>query len=65
MKDINFLLHEPLLEKFRQMRAYERKIKRAKAKESYKQLDKLKVGMGWMDKEKNGQTGVEKWANRE
>ena len=30
VKDINFLAHEPLLEKFRALRAYERKIKKAK-----------------------------------
>jgi hypothetical protein len=34
VKDINFLAHEPLLEKFRQLRAYERKIKKAKAKKA-------------------------------
>ena len=31
-KDIHFLQHEPLLEKFRELRAYERKIRRAKGK---------------------------------
>jgi len=32
VKDINFLAHEPLLDKFRALRAYERKIKKAKAR---------------------------------
>ena len=41
MKDINFLAHEPLLEKFRALRAYERKIKKAKAKKAYHAVDRL------------------------
>eukprot|EP00227_Mantoniella_beaufortii_P019188 CAMPEP_0197575710 /NCGR_PEP_ID=MMETSP1326-20131121/1012_1 /TAXON_ID=1155430 /ORGANISM="Genus nov. species nov., Strain RCC2288" /LENGTH=734 /DNA_ID=CAMNT_0043138523 /DNA_START=104 /DNA_END=2308 /DNA_ORIENTATION=- len=41
VKDINFLAHEPLLEKFRHLRAYERKIKKAKAKKAYHQIDRL------------------------
>ncbi|XP_024528624.1 pescadillo homolog [Selaginella moellendorffii] len=32
VKDINFLLHEPLLEKSREIRAYEKKITKARAK---------------------------------
>uniref|UniRef100_A0A061RK94 Pescadillo n=1 Tax=Tetraselmis sp. GSL018 TaxID=582737 RepID=A0A061RK94_9CHLO len=39
VKDVNFLLHEPLMEKFRDQQAYERKIKRARA---YKNRDLLK-----------------------
>lgn len=31
-KDISFLQHDPLLEKFREIRAYEKKIKKAEAK---------------------------------
>lgn len=34
VKDIAFLHHEPLLEKFRELRAYARKLKRAKAKQN-------------------------------
>ncbi|KMZ70148.1 putative Pescadillo [Zostera marina] len=33
-KDINFLLHEPLLEKFREMRTHEKKIRKALAKKN-------------------------------
>lgn len=32
VKDINFLAHEPLLNKFRELRSYDRKIRRAKGK---------------------------------
>ncbi|EEH52965.1 uncharacterized protein MICPUCDRAFT_44858 [Micromonas pusilla CCMP1545] len=39
VKDINFLAHEPLLDKFRALRAYERKIKKAKA--PYHAVDRL------------------------
>ena len=41
MKDINFLAHEPLLDKFRALRAYERKIKKAKAKKAFHAVDRL------------------------
>ena len=41
VKDIDFLAHEPLLEKFRALRAYERKIKRAKAKKAHHAVDRL------------------------
>ena len=41
VKDINFLAHEPLLEKFRALRAYERKIKKAKAKKAHHAVDRL------------------------
>ncbi|KAK6928379.1 BRCT domain [Dillenia turbinata] len=34
MKDIMFLAHEPLLEKFRDMRAYDKKVKKAFAKKN-------------------------------
>ncbi|PKI79165.1 hypothetical protein CRG98_000457 [Punica granatum] len=34
LKDIAFLQHDPLLEKFREIRAYERKIKKAEAKKN-------------------------------
>ncbi|KAL3689931.1 hypothetical protein R1sor_016240 [Riccia sorocarpa] len=34
VKDINFLAHEPLLEKDRDLKAYEKKIKKAKAKKN-------------------------------
>ncbi|KAL2631875.1 hypothetical protein R1flu_016561 [Riccia fluitans] len=34
VKDINFLAHEPLLEKDRELKAYEKKIKKAKAKKN-------------------------------
>ncbi|KAG6556455.1 hypothetical protein Mapa_002398 [Marchantia paleacea] len=34
VKDINFLAHEPLLEKGRELKAYDRKIKKAKAKKN-------------------------------
>ena len=41
VKDINFLAHEPLLDTFRALRAYERKIKKAKAKQAYHAVDRL------------------------
>lgn len=34
LKDISFLQHDPLLEKFREIRAYEKKIKKAEAKKN-------------------------------
>ena len=34
VKDINFLAHEPLLAKFRELSAYDRKVKRAYAKQN-------------------------------
>ena len=41
-KDIAFLMHEPLMNTFRELRAYERKIKRAKAKKHFNQVDRLR-----------------------
>ncbi|KAK4369313.1 hypothetical protein RND71_013105 [Anisodus tanguticus] len=40
-KDILFLKHEPLLEKFREMRAYEKKIKRAVSKKNRDLAERL------------------------
>ncbi|XP_078179135.1 pescadillo-like protein [Carex rostrata] len=40
-KDINFLLHEPLLEKLRQRRAHEKKVKRAKARKNKELAERL------------------------
>lgn len=40
-KDIAFLLHEPLLERFRQMRAFDRKIKRFRSKGDHATADRL------------------------
>lgn len=34
IKDINFLLHEPLLKTFRNLKAYDKKIKKARAKQN-------------------------------
>ncbi|GJX34472.1 pescadillo [Tanacetum coccineum] len=34
MKDIAFLKHEPLLEKFREMRSYKKKVKKAMSKKN-------------------------------
>jgi pescadillo protein len=42
VKDINFLLHEPLLDAFRNIRTYEKKVKKAKAKGNEKEADRLK-----------------------
>ncbi|ERM98465.1 pescadillo homolog isoform X1 [Amborella trichopoda] len=41
MKDIMFLAHEPLLEKFREIRAYDKKIKRALAKKNKDEVARL------------------------
>lgn len=41
LKDILFLKHEPLLEKFRDMRAYERKVKKAKSKKNRDLAERL------------------------
>ncbi|KAK1303771.1 hypothetical protein QJS10_CPB11g01781 [Acorus calamus] len=41
MKDIMFLAHEQLLEKFRGIRAYERKVKKAKAKKNRELAQRL------------------------
>lgn len=41
VKDIMFLKHEPLLEKFREMRAYEKKIKKAKLKKNQDLVERL------------------------
>ncbi|EXC20337.1 Pescadillo-like protein [Morus notabilis] len=43
LKDIAFLQHEPLLETFRDLRAYEKKIKKAKAKKNEKRAKQLEV----------------------
>ncbi|CAG9463168.1 unnamed protein product [Pedinophyceae sp. YPF-701] len=43
VKDINFLLHEPLLERFREIRAYERKIRRALGRKNRELADRLKT----------------------
>lgn len=41
MKDVHFLLHEPLLEKFRVRRAYDKKVKKAIAKKNRVAVDRL------------------------
>jgi pescadillo len=41
-KDVQFLMHEPLMNTFRELRAYERNIKRAKGKKHYNQVDRLR-----------------------
>lgn len=41
MKDIAFLKHEPLLEKFRDMRAYDRKVKKAVSKKNRDLAERL------------------------
>ncbi|XP_031503024.1 pescadillo homolog [Nymphaea colorata] len=41
MKDILFLAHEPLLEKFREIKAYDRKVKKAVAKKNKSLADQL------------------------
>ncbi|KAL4578349.1 hypothetical protein LXL04_014471 [Taraxacum kok-saghyz] len=41
MKDILFLKHEPLLEKFREMRAYEKKVKKAVCKKNRDLAERL------------------------
>lgn len=43
LKDIAFLQHEPLLEKFRDLRAYDKKIKKAKAKRNEERAKRLEV----------------------
>eukprot|EP00899_Mesostigma_viride_P011595 jgi/Mesvir1/20436/Mv12333-RA.1 len=40
-KDINYLLHEPLLAKGRDLKAYDKKIKKAKAKRQQELLERL------------------------
>ncbi|CAK9136021.1 unnamed protein product, partial [Ilex paraguariensis] len=40
-KDIMFLRHEPLLEKFREMRAYEKKVKKAISKKNRDLAERL------------------------
>ncbi|XP_010251101.1 PREDICTED: pescadillo homolog [Nelumbo nucifera] len=41
MKDIMFLVHEPLLEKFRDIRAYDKRVKKALAKKNKDLADRL------------------------
>eukprot|EP00242_Pyramimonas_sp_CCMP2087_P007284 CAMPEP_0198207012 /NCGR_PEP_ID=MMETSP1445-20131203/10507_1 /TAXON_ID=36898 /ORGANISM="Pyramimonas sp., Strain CCMP2087" /LENGTH=627 /DNA_ID=CAMNT_0043879893 /DNA_START=150 /DNA_END=2033 /DNA_ORIENTATION=- len=41
VKDINFLQYEPLLEKFREIRAYDKKVTRAKAKKQNDLAERL------------------------
>ena len=41
MKDILFLKHEPLLEKLREMRAYEKKVKKAQSKKNRDLAERL------------------------
>ncbi|KAL8097732.1 pescadillo homolog [Apium graveolens] len=41
MKDIAFLKHEPLVEKFRDMRTYDRKVKKAEAKKNKDLAERL------------------------
>jgi len=41
-KDIAFLAHEPLLHKFREMKSYLKKYKKAMVKQAYARADKLK-----------------------
>ena len=43
LKDIAFLQHEPLLETFRDLRAYDKKIKKAKAKRNEERAKQLEV----------------------
>ncbi|GAX74298.1 hypothetical protein CEUSTIGMA_g1747.t1 [Chlamydomonas eustigma] len=42
IKDINFLLHEPLLQTFRNLKVYDRKIKKAKAKHNEELAERLR-----------------------
>lgn len=41
MKDIAFLKHEPLVEKFRDMRSYDRKVKKAVSKKNKDLAERL------------------------
>ena len=41
VKDIAFLMHEPLVEKFRERKAYEKRVKKAKAKRAFELADRL------------------------
>lgn len=41
VKDINFLLHEPLLEKFREIRAHDKKVKRYRCRGDHATADRL------------------------
>ncbi|XP_050237796.1 pescadillo homolog [Mercurialis annua] len=43
VKDIAYLLHEPLLDKFREIRAYERKVKKALAKKDIDRARRLQT----------------------
>eukprot|EP00898_Chlorokybus_atmophyticus_P005915 jgi/Chlat1/6324/Chrsp44S05895 len=42
VKDINFLAHEPLLEKSRELKVYDRKIKKAEGKEAWAVAERLR-----------------------
>ena len=41
MKDVKYLLHDPLLERIRQYKVYKRKVKKVKAKKMYSNLENL------------------------
>lgn len=43
LKDILFVKHDPLLEKFREMRTYEKKIKKAEAKKNKDLYERLRT----------------------
>lgn len=43
VKDINFLLHEPLLQTFRNLKSYDRKIKKAQAKKNDDLAERLRM----------------------
>ena len=42
LKDVSFIQHEPLLERLREIRAYERKVKKADAKKNKERAALLK-----------------------
>lgn len=43
VKDIAFILHDPLLEKFRDIKAYQKKIKKAEAKKNADLANRLRT----------------------